>query len=90
VASAPGILGGAEVPAWPDFAVEEVAPERYGQRGDWFIWRASTDTKRPGTPIFSVWVAQAHRLSAAEARELLGIRLREEYEKAHPNGCGSR
>lgn len=89
MASAPGILGGAEVPVWPDFGIEEVPGEVYTQHG-MHVWRGSTDTKRPGTPIFSIWVAQTHRLPEDEARKLLGERLRAAYAAAHPHGCGSR
>lgn len=94
MARSPGILGGTTVPVWPDFGIEKlpgnVGEAYYNATSAQTIWRASTDTKRPGTPIFSIWLTTSLDISEEEARERLGARLRDEYDKAHPHGCGSR
>lgn len=77
------ILGGEVIPEWPDFGVEKMPADT--KRG-YDIWRASTDTHRPGTPVFSVFVTGSG-LDEATARELLGAKLRDAHAKAHPNGC---
>lgn len=94
MARSPGILGGTKVPVWPDFGVEKlpgnVGEAYYNATSAQTIWRASTDTGRPDTPVFSIWLTTSAHLDEETARELLGERLRAAYDKAHPNGCGSR
>jgi hypothetical protein len=67
-----------DAPKWPDFVLYKDSSGR---------WEAATDTGRPKTPIFTVWM-NAHAdlpesLIRAEARHTLD----EAYARAHPNGC---
>jgi hypothetical protein len=85
----PSILDGKTIPEWPDFGIEKLPPgEPLTKAGQdyWTYWRASTDTHRPGTPVFSIAICVADA-TEEEARELLGARLRQVYERAHPDGC---
>lgn len=100
MARLPGILGGTLVPKWPDFGIEKLpghTEEQYmppsgspQSPASQTIWRASTDTGRPDTPVFSIWLTSSAHLSEDEARFILGERLLAAYTKAHPLGCGSR
>lgn len=71
------------VPAWPDFLlVKDEDTER--------LWRAYTDTGRPGQPIFQLWVSLDPGCSESYARVIAKLELEGEFYRAHPNGCPGR
>jgi hypothetical protein len=72
------------IPKWPDFQLE-VGPEQliYGST----IYRASTDTGRPGTPIFTVLLTAAENLPESLVRQMASRDLWDAFRRAHPNGC---
>lgn len=67
-----------DAPKWPDFVLYKDADGR---------WNASTDTGRPKTPIFTVWMGVSESLPEWMIRDEARRRLDNAYARAHPNGC---
>lgn len=72
-------------PKWPEFHMELSLPLHFETNMD--VWRGSTDTGRPRTPIFSVLVQVAKGAPERVAREMLRAEFDRRFKKAHPNGC---
>jgi hypothetical protein len=73
------------VPKWPDFSIE-----RIGQRPDEngrYTYSVKTDTGRPKTPIFQLWMSMSKDFSEGERRMLAREELMHLYRNAHPRGC---
>jgi hypothetical protein len=70
-----------QVPHWPAFVLDRM------ESG---TWKAMTNTGRPKTPIFNLWLTDSKHLTEGEARDLARRMLDGIYARAHPNGCPER
>lgn len=70
-------------PKWPDFSLEPIADPCNGLR----TWAARTDTGRPITPVFALWVSIPVDSTDEQAREIAREELWRRFRAAHPSGC---
>lgn len=72
-----------DYPKWPEFRVEPAHDMKVeGQK----VFRACTDTSRPGTPVFCAIVSVHPDLPDELVHVEAEASLKRQYRRAHPNG----